>query len=121
MKRDLQDATMLIEQKTKTSDEIGKDLVQANQMLVNFNNHYDMLLKETNEVKERLNCAERVIEDQSTELIELKREFEHYRISYNAKDMEDLHHELFQCKQRMEELEKQNKEVLTCKLLESVQ
>lgn len=42
----MQDATMIIAQKTKANDEIARDLLQANQMLVTFNNQYDTKAKE---------------------------------------------------------------------------
>lgn len=42
----MQQATLIISQKSKVNDEIAKDLVQANQMLVNFNNHYDRMVQE---------------------------------------------------------------------------
>lgn len=38
--------TISINQKKATIDELSKDLVQANQMLVNFNNHYDNKAKQ---------------------------------------------------------------------------
>lgn len=37
---------MIIAQKTKTNDEIGKDLIEANRLLVNFNSQYDLLSNE---------------------------------------------------------------------------
>lgn len=37
---------MIIAQKAKTNDEIAKDLVQANQMIVTFGNQYDLKAKE---------------------------------------------------------------------------
>lgn len=50
LRKDIQEATIIIAQKTKTHDEIAKDLVQANTMLVNFNNHYDLMAKDVSEI-----------------------------------------------------------------------
>ncbi|KAF2885082.1 hypothetical protein ILUMI_21085 [Ignelater luminosus] len=112
LKRDIQDATMIIAQKTKTNDEIGKDLVQANQMIVNFNSRYDLLTRESDELKEKLNLKEKVVREQALELDRVNKEFEHYRMNFNAEDIKKLEHELFHARQRVEELEKQNKEAV---------
>lgn len=46
MRKDIQEATVIIAQKTKTHNELARDLVQANTMLVNFNKQYDIISKE---------------------------------------------------------------------------
>lgn len=43
---DLKKATIIITQKKSTIEELSQDLVQANQMLVNFNKHYDEKVKQ---------------------------------------------------------------------------
>lgn len=42
----MHEATLIIAQKNKAHDEMGKDLVQANTMIVNFNNQCEYLSKE---------------------------------------------------------------------------
>lgn len=42
----MQQATCIISQKNKANDEIAKDLVQANQMLLTFNIYYDNMVQE---------------------------------------------------------------------------
>ncbi|KAF5291782.1 hypothetical protein FQA39_LY14270 [Lamprigera yunnana] len=112
LRQDIQDATLIIAQKTKTNDEIGKDLLEANRLLVNFNSQYDMICGEVEDLKERIVCKDEVIKEQVAQIERLNNEYKNYCGMYNSEGMTDLKVELRHAKQRIEELEKQNKDAI---------
>lgn len=112
LRRDLQDATMIITQKTKTNDEIGKDLLEANRLLVNFNAQYDTLANEADQIREMLTCKDDAIRVQAAELEKIGQEFANYRGLYNSDEISKLRTDLRLAKQRTDELEKQNREAI---------
>lgn len=44
--KDIKAATMVIAQKSQANDELGNDLVQANRLIVNFNNQHEAVTQE---------------------------------------------------------------------------
>lgn len=112
LKKDLQDATMIIAQKSKTHDEIAKDLVQANSMLVNFNNQCDTLSKELDESREVIQLKDRSIKEINIKAHRMQEEFDVYRTKYNVEEFAKLQQELCLAKQKVNDLEKHNKETI---------
>ncbi|KAK4878025.1 hypothetical protein RN001_010531 [Aquatica leii] len=112
LRRDMQDATLIIAQKTKTNDEIGKDLMEANRLLVNFNTQYDVLSNEIEELKERISCKDEVIKEQAVELDKLKRDYRNLCETNNSDEVNTVRLELNSSRQRIEELEKQYRDVV---------
>lgn len=103
-------------QKTKAHDEMAKDLVQANTMIVNFNNHCESLSKEVEQLKELVVKKETVIKEQIKKINIVSDEFEKYRNQYNPFENQKLETDLLEAKQKIEKLEKQNGEVTKCKV-----
>ncbi|XP_018565404.1 protein CHUP1, chloroplastic-like isoform X2 [Anoplophora glabripennis] len=96
---DMEKVTLLLTQKKATIDELSKDLVQANQLLVNFNNHCDNKARQVEELQE-------AIVQQKTRTAELLKEFESYRASFNNEEKDKLKHELLLTSNKADELEK---------------
>lgn len=114
LKKEIQEAAIIIQQKNKTHDEIAKDLVQANTMLVNFNHQYDKASRDLEAVKDALKIKDELLQRKVHELKSVTIEFNKYREEYKEDEFKRTKHELFLAKQRVEELEKQNKEAVKC-------
>nr|XP_022904851.1 cilia- and flagella-associated protein 58-like [Onthophagus taurus] len=112
LRRDNLEATKIIAQKDKTNDEIARDLVQANTMLVNFTNQNDFMCKEIDQLKKLVTAQEKTVEDQMGQLKYINKQFEEYKKMYNEEKLCQLRSDLFKAKDRLEELEKQNREAI---------
>lgn len=115
----MQNATLIIAQKSKTNDELARDLVQANQMIVNFNNHFDKLAAETESLRQQLKLKDDVIAEQKTTISKLREEHDGYKNTVRVEEILQLKEELLQARKEIENLEKQNREVSKCKYVAS--
>lgn len=66
------------------------------------------------QLKERLACKDEIIRGQVVDLEKINIEFQNYRSVYNSEEMQVIQHELFLTRQKVEELEKQNKDAVKC-------
>lgn len=62
-------------------------------------------------MKEIVANKEKVIKEQTDKLISIADEFEKYRCQYNSNELKSLNSDLMRARQKVEELEKQNREV----------
>lgn len=99
IRKDIKEAAVIIAQKTKTHDELAKDLVQANTMIVNFNNHMEVLSEEVEKLKGVLGVKEKNLAEKEQEIKRVSDEFSRYKNEYKVDDMKVLKHELFVTKQ----------------------
>lgn len=112
LKRDLQEATLIIAQKTKMHDEIAADLVQANSMLVNFNNQYDNLSKDYDLLKETLDNREKTIQNLQREVAGQQQDLKDYKMEYGPEKVQMLQNEIFLARKTQQDLDKQYKEAI---------
>ncbi|XP_057659016.1 uncharacterized protein PF3D7_1120600-like [Diorhabda carinulata] len=105
LQSDMEKATIVLAQKKSTVDELTKDLVQANQMLVNFNHHYDIKVKELENMQAHLINKNRQIEEERAKHFELQGQFENYKIKYNEEIQENMKRDLCMAQNKIEELE----------------
>ncbi|KAJ8926304.1 hypothetical protein NQ314_021344 [Rhamnusium bicolor] len=106
LRADVEKAAIVLSQKKSTIDELSKDLVQANQMLVNFNNHYEIRAKQVEELQKTLATQDRSIKEQKIRTNDIVREFEEYKAMFSSEQQDKLKHELFMANNKIQELEK---------------
>lgn len=111
----MQNATLIITQKSKTNDELARDLVQANQMIVNFNNHLDRMATEADSLQEQLKFKDSVINEQKSVISKICGEYEDYKNKVKVEEIMSLKDELLRARMEIENLEKQNRELSKCK------
>ncbi|EFA05494.1 spindle assembly abnormal protein 6 homolog [Tribolium castaneum] len=114
--KDVKQATLIIAQKTTANEELARDVVKANQMLVNFNHLLDTKNQEIDELKNSISRQEKIMQEQNHRFHELCKEFEDYKAEFNAERINKLSHELFTANKKVEDVEKVNRE--TAKLNE---
>lgn len=105
LQSDMEKATIVLAQKKSTVDELTKDLVQANQMLVNFTHHYDLKVKELENIQAHLNHKNRQIEEDRARYFELQGQFENYKTKFNEEIQENMKGDLSMAHNKIEELE----------------
>ncbi|CAH0548751.1 unnamed protein product [Brassicogethes aeneus] len=93
LRDDLEKVSVIIAQKKETNDELARDLVQANQMLVNFNNHYDKKVKQIEDLNNALMLKDQYIQEQRVKTNELLNEFEEYKTKFSNEEFINLKHE----------------------------
>ncbi|CAH1118326.1 unnamed protein product [Phaedon cochleariae] len=106
LRMDNEKATKVIAQNKANIEELSKDLVQANQMLVNFNSHYDSKIKQVEQLNEALRSKEEILNGQKLKHHKVVQDFDNYKALYNKEIQEKLKHELFLSNSKIEELEK---------------
>ncbi|XP_023013535.2 uncharacterized protein isoform X1 [Leptinotarsa decemlineata] len=106
LRSDNEKAAIIVTQKKTTIDELSKDLIQANQMLVNFNNHYDTKVKQVEELQTDLRSKDEMLNTQKSNYDKLLAEYERYKVTYNNDGYDKLQHELRMANTKIEELEK---------------
>lgn len=62
-------------------------------------------------MKEVVVSKEKVIKEQMVKIVSIAEEFQKYKIQYNSNDIKNLNTDLLRARQKVEELEKQNREV----------
>lgn len=115
----MQNATVIIAEKTKANEEIAKDLVQANQMIVNFNNRIDKMADEHEELLKQLRLSDDIVNEHKATITRLQAEFDEYKSRVKMEEIEALKEELFNAKKEMESVEKQNRELSRCMVVKS--
>ncbi|RZC40523.1 spindle assembly abnormal protein 6 -like protein [Asbolus verrucosus] len=116
LEKDVKQAAMIIAQKTTANEELARDVVQANQMLVNFNHLFDAKNEEIEELKNSVQAQDKIMQEHSHRFHELCKEFDAYKVKFNLEQHNKLSQELFAALRRIEEVEKHNRE--TAKLNE---
>lgn len=111
LKRDMQNATLIIAQKGEINDELAKDLVQANQMIVSFKNRLESISEEENDLRKQLGMKDEVIREYKVMLSKIQGEFESYKNKVRQEDILKLEGELITTRNELQNLEKQNREL----------
>lgn len=110
----MQNATLIIAEKSKTNDELARDLVQANQMIVNFNNRIDKMANEKDSLMQQLKLKDDIINEQKGTISRVREEYDDYKSQVKIEEMLALKEELLNTKKDMENMEKQNRELAKC-------
>lgn len=117
LNNDMQNATLIIAEKSKTNDEIARDLVQANQMIVNFNNRIDKMADENQALQEQLRMKDDIINEHKGTISKLRQEFEDYKDRVKMEEIVALKEELLMARKEVETVQKQNRELAKCMLV----
>lgn len=96
---------MFIAQKQQVNDELAKDLLKANQMLVNFNNHYDAKVRQIEELQNELRAKDQMLKTEKVRMMELMSEFEEYKRCFNSEVERQLKNELIEYTNKVQEHE----------------
>jgi chromosome segregation ATPase len=108
--KDVKQATMIIAQKSTANEELARDVVKANQMLVNFNHLLDTKNQEIDDLKNSTITKERIIQEQNHRFHELCKQFEEYKAEFNLERLNKMSQDLFAANKKVEEVEKVNRE-----------
>lgn len=110
----MQNATVIIAERNKANDEIARDLVQANQMIVNFNNHIDKMANEKENLQQQLKLKDDIINEHKTMINKIREEYEDYKNTVKVDEILSLKEELLKARKDVENTEKQNRELSKC-------
>ncbi|XP_028130014.1 uncharacterized protein LOC114326022 isoform X2 [Diabrotica virgifera virgifera] len=108
---DMEKASMVIAQKKVTIEELSKDVVQANQMLVNFNQKYDAKCKLLDSLESQLKSKNHIIHEELSKNSELQREFDEYKAVFNEESYEKIRRNLVTTQNKVDELEQNIRKV----------
>lgn len=115
LKKDMQNATVIITEKDKTNEELARDLVQANQMIVNFSNQIDKLSSDCDNLRQQLRLKDDFIGEQKLAMNKICEEFDDYRNRFRMEEFLSLKEDLLNARKEVENVEKQNRELSKCK------
>ncbi|XP_072383242.1 uncharacterized protein [Diabrotica undecimpunctata] len=108
---DMEKASMVIAQKKVTIEELSKDVVQANQMLVNFNQKYDAKCQLLESLESQLKSKNHIIHEELSKNSELQREFDEYKAIFNQESYEQIKWNLATTQNKVDELEQNIRKV----------
>ncbi|CAG9832112.1 unnamed protein product [Diabrotica balteata] len=108
---DMEKASMVIAQKKVTIEELSKDVVQANQMLVNFNQKYDAKCQLLENLESQLKSKNHIIHEELSKNSELQRAFDEYKAIFNEESYEKIKWNLATTQNKVDELEQNIRKV----------
>ncbi|XP_048521719.1 spindle assembly abnormal protein 6 homolog [Dendroctonus ponderosae] len=105
LENDLKQLSIIVTEKDSKISELSKDLVQANNMLVQFNNRFDVKVQQFEDLQQTLSAKEILLQEQKHQSEQILNSFENYKGIYNNDKFETLKLEASISNQRVQELE----------------
>lgn len=103
LEQDLKKLSIIVTQKECKISELSKDLVQANNMLVGFNQHYDSKSQQVEELQQLLTAKEKLLQEEQLRANHILTSFENYKANYNKEKFEEITRNLMLSKRKNEE------------------
>ncbi|XP_045466329.1 chromosome partition protein Smc-like [Harmonia axyridis] len=109
---DLENSAIAIVKKTEEYNELKEDMEQANQVIRNYNKHYDSKAQEVEELMEVIKSKDELIKEQIFQNNQLFKEFHEYKMKFNNEETEKVMVELTMAQEKLKTIEKEKREMV---------